>query len=39
MDRILHVSVSPKFGLDILVAQHPHFWRQVFPVRSEKPPV
>jgi hypothetical protein len=39
MRRVVHVTMSSKFGFDILVSEKPHFCREVFSVSAQKPPV
>lgn len=39
MRRVLRLPMTPKLGLDVLVAQEPHLGRQVPAVRAEQPPV
>jgi hypothetical protein len=39
MRRVLRLPMTPKLGLDVLVAQEPHLGGQVPAVRAEQPPV
>lgn len=39
MCGIVHVAMSSEFGLDILIAEDPHFCREVLSVSAQKPSV
>ncbi len=36
MHRVFNIPVRPELSLDVLIAQEPHFGRQMVPVCPEK---
>lgn len=36
VSRVLHVTMSPEFRLDILIPQQPHIMRQMLAMRAEQ---